>query len=489
MSFGSVEFLVAFLPVALLLHWALPRRARVQNAALLAISYVFYASWNPKLLGILVLTTLVNLWCMRAMDARREDKPARRRVLRLSLVYNAGQLLFFKYMGFFAVSLNSMFEVVGLSGQLPVLRLVLPLGISFWTIQHVAWQIDVYYGRPKQRPTWLAFAVFSGFFPQVVSGPIPTGQELLPQFAEPRQLTAKVVAAGASAFMLGFVAKFLIADTLARAVVDPVFANPEAYSAVGTWLGLTGYALQVFGDFAGYSLIAIGIGRLFGVELPENFRYPFFSRSMIEFWRRWHITLNRFLFEHLYWPLVGSRGWWRKRMDLGFMVVFGLSGLWHGATWSFVLWGVVHGVGLAVHRRWDVFYRRLCRKDRVWVTRRKTVQYAIAAWIITQLFFVLSLIPFRAPDLGLAGRYVARMFAFDGLHHPLGGQPVLALGVLLSLALLAIYHALELPPLQRARERMLQAPAAVRGLVYGLIIVLLFIFVPVGGGTFIYAQF
>ena len=492
MNVGSLEFLLLFLPVVWVLHWALPRRPTYQNAAVTLASWLFYVTWTPRLLAILALTTLVH-WGAVVLMHRHRERPGRlRAVFWLAVAYDVGQLLGFKYLGFFAESLNALLLSAGLGDQLPVLRFVLPLGISFWTLQHIAYLIDVFYGREpaEERPTLLAYAAFASFFGQVVSGPIPRGRELLPQLAAPRRLTAALVASGAGAFLLGYVLKFFIGESWGRYMVDPVFADPGAYSPIGLSLGAFGYTLQVFGDFAGYSIMAIGLGRLFGLELPVNFRYPFFSKDMMEFWRRWHITLNRFLFDYLYWPLVGSRGWWRARFDLGFLMIFGLSGLWHGATWNFVLWGVIHGVGLAVHRRWDVLYRGLCKRDRAWVARRRTRRYAAAAWAITQGFFVLSLIPFRAPDLGTTGAVFSGLLAGGGaLHHPLSGKPLAAVAVASSLALLVGYHLLELERGRPWRARLLTMPAPVRGVAYGLLLVWLALFMPVGGGTFIYAQF
>jgi D-alanyl-lipoteichoic acid acyltransferase DltB (MBOAT superfamily) len=488
-NFGSLPFLLAFLPGAFLLHWAGPRTAAFQNAALLLASWLFYASWNPRLLAVLVLTGLADFTALRLMD-RVRDRPARLRAVFLAaLALNVGQLLVFKYMGFFAESLAALLAAFGLPASIPVLRFVVPVGLSFFTIQHVAYLTDVYFGREPDRPTLPAFLVFSGFFAHVLSGPIPRGRELLPQLAAPRSLTAERLASAGVAFLLGYTLKHLAGESFGRHVVDPVFAAPGDYSALGLAFGVTGYAFQVFGDFAGYSLMALGLGRAFGLDLPENFRRPFLATSLLDLWRRWHITLNRFLFDYLYWPLVGSKGFWRGRFDLGFLLVFAVSGLWHGATWGFVLWGALHGLGLAVHRRWDAFYRGLCKRDRAWVARRRTAAYVATAWALTQGFFVLTLLPFRAPDLATAAEFASGLLRASGLHHPLGGQPVEALATLAALLLLLGYHLLATPPGRRLRERFFAAPAPIRGLAYGALVVLLLVLSPVGSGAFIYAQF
>lgn len=390
MSLAEVEF-AFFFPAVFLVYWLLPRRATWQNAVLLAASYLFYASWNPRLLPLLALSTAVDYWVARYLgrELRPGDAAAkpghehgRSAALGLSLACNLGVLGYFKYAGFFAESLNALLTAIGLPGSLPVLRLALPIGISFYTVQKIGYVLDVYYGRLEPCRSGLSFATFVAFFPQLLAGPITRGGPMLPQFSAPRRLTPEAVSSGAATFLIGLVLKAYVADLLARELVDPVFAAPGEYARGAHWAALLGYAAQVFGDFAGYSLMAIGVGRLLGFELPRNFNYPFLSTSLPEFWQRWHITLNTWLFDYLYGPLVTSRSFLRGRLDLCFLLVFGVSGLWHGATWSFVLWGVWHGLGLAAHRRWDEFYRGLCRKDRAYVALRRSTGYAAGAWLL-----------------------------------------------------------------------------------------------------------
>ena len=230
-------------------------------------------------------------------------------------------------MGFFSSSFNDLMVASGMSVSAPILKIALPLGISYFTFGKLAYSIEVYYRRSPVCESLLDFGAWVAFFPQLVAGPIVRPRQMLPQIAEGRRPTAKMFATGVQAFLLGFVLKGYVADWLGPNIVDPIMSAPADYSAAMHWLAIVGYALQVFGDFAGYSLMAIGLGRLFGVELPENFNFPFLSKSMMEFWRRWHITLNTWLFDYLYGPLTLSRGWWRGRLDLGFLVVFGLCGL------------------------------------------------------------------------------------------------------------------------------------------------------------------
>ena len=271
-------------------------------------------------------------------------------------------------------------------------------------------------------------------------------------------------------------------------VVNPVFASHASFTSGMHWLALLGYAIQVFGDFAGYSLLAIGTARLFGIELPVNFNNPFLSRSLPEFWRRWHITLNRWLFDYIYNPLVSGSGWFRGRFYSALILVFLASGLWHGAALTFIVWGLMHGIGMVVHRGWDEMFRRLCRKDRRYVTLRKSAGYAAAAWLLTQGYFLLSLIPFRAGSFGEGTAFLHGMFSSAGqqtLHLASAQTENLLLCVLLVVGL----HLLELPGFTRLRDLFFRLPAPLRGTAYGLVIVYLFLFVPVGASTFIYRQF
>ena len=489
MSFSGVEF-AFFFPLVFLLYWVLPRRAPLQNAFLLLASYFFYYSWSPRFLALLVLSTAVDYGVGRALGRWRDAPPRRRLALAASLLFNLGVLAYFKYAGFFAESLNRLLTTVGLGAPLPVLHLLLPLGISFYTFQKLAYIIDVYYERLEPCRSPLQFATFVAFFPQLIAGPIVRGSELLPQLAEPRRLDAQKLGAGVGIFFLGFIKKAYIADYLGQWVVDPVFAHPDVYGTAGHWVALLGYAIQVFCDFSGYSEMAIGCGRLLGIELPVNFNYPFFSKGMLEMWRRWHITLNTWLFDYIYGPLTTGQGFFRGRLRLGFVVVFLASGLWHGARWTFLLWGLLHGLALVVQFQWGQLYKGLCRRDRVWVARRKSTAYAAAAWTITQLFFLATLVPFRAPTLAQAGAFArALLSAPAGRLLPLEAPPLRNLNLLVCLAFFVGYHLLERPRAQAVRARLWALPSPLRGAAIGLAIAYLLLFVPISSGTFIYAQF
>jgi len=483
-TLGEVSF-AAFAAVVFVIYWCLPRRAGVQNAVLLAASYVFYATWSLELLLLLVGVTLVDHATIRFLGKPDVPEPKRKLVFAADAAANLLVLATFKYLGFFAEPLHGLFARIGLDVSAASLRLALPLGISYYTLAKLGAVIDVYYRRIAPCRSFVDFALFVAFFPQIIAGPIGRATTLWPQYARARRLEPRHLTGGASAFLLGFTMKAYVAEWLGTACVDPVFLDPARYSAAGHWLGLFGYAFQVFFDFAGYSLMAIGVGRFFGIELPQNFHRPFLATGLLQIWRRWHITLNAWLFDYVFNPLTTGGGWMRGRIALGLFLVLLLSGFWHGARWTFVLWGALHGLGLVVQHRWDVFYRGLCRKNRVWVARRRSRGYRWAAWALTQGFFLLTLVPFRLGDLSATRAFARGLFSSPGDALP----DVRSLSLVLVVAFIAVYHAVAIPALSRSRFALARLPAPLRGVAYGLAVVFLAVFVPAGAGTFIYAQF
>jgi D-alanyl-lipoteichoic acid acyltransferase DltB (MBOAT superfamily) len=282
--------------------------------------------------------------------------------------------------------------------------------------------------------------------------------------------------------------KAFAADVIGRILVEPVFLAPGQYGVRAHWMGLVGYALQVFLDFAGYSLMALGCARLFGLRLPVNFNMPFLARSLFDFWRRWHITLNRWLFDYVYGPATTGQGFFRGRYAVGVLMVMLLSGLWHGAQWTFVSWGLFHGVGLMVNQRWLDYWRTLMRQDRKWKGVQQSAAYAGAALLLTQGWFLLSLVLFRSPDFGAAAAYFAGLLHGAGQALEVGGVND-KIELLLALLVAAGTHVRGVAWGSRMTEGFFKLPAPVRGIAYGLIIVLLCILTPVSSGAFIYRQF
>lgn len=483
MSFSNVEILF-FLPAVFLLYWFGPRNRIYQNVVLLAASYLFFGSWHWHFLLLILAGTWFDFYVIRRFAEPELDDRYRRRLLTMSLLFSIGILCFFKYAGFFATSANSALAGFGIEHGLPVLKLLLPLGISYWTLQRVGYVLDTYWRRTEPTSSLLDFSLFVCFFGQVAAGPISRGSELLTQLQKPRRLEPHWIATGCFALLLGYVLKAFVGEILGDNIVSRVFESPETYRAPYLWLGMFAFAGQVFADFAGYSLMAIGVGRLFAVELPQNFNAPFLSRSLPELWRRWHITLNRWLFEYIFVPMTTSKGWCRNKLDFGMLVVFVTSGLWHGAAWTYVFWGLLHALGMIIHRNWDVIYRGWCRKNKQFVKWRKTLLYSGAAWALTLLFFILTLVPFRANDLQTAFTY------YHGLVKSIGDTSLdISPLAVLAFLFIALMHLVEIQPFKQMKIVFERTPLMVRGLIYGFTVAVLILVVPFSSGTFIYQQF
>lgn len=343
MLFNSLAFAV-FLPLVFGLYWAVQRRSlRLQNALVLAASYLFYGWWDWRFLGLIVVSSIVDYSVGRAMGQEGASDRQRRILLWTSVGVNLGILGFFKYFNFFIDQFAALVSTVGLDPNLPFLRVVLPVGISFYTFQTMSYTIDVY--RRQMEPTRdaVAFFAYVAFFPQLVAGPIERARSLLPQFLERRRFDMDVAKDGARHMLWGLFKKVVIADNLAP-IVDQIYGGWETASGATLALGTLFFAIQIYCDFSGYSDIAIGCARLFGFRLMRNFAYPYFSRDIGEFWRRWHISLSTWFRDYVYIPLGGSRVGSRARHLTNLIVTFTVSGFWHGASWNFVVWGFLNGI-------------------------------------------------------------------------------------------------------------------------------------------------
>ncbi|MCK6530639.1 MBOAT family protein [Myxococcota bacterium] len=380
MKFDSFVFAV-FLAGVLPLYWAIPSR-RVQNAFVLAASYLFYGWWDGRFLALLAFSTAVDYHLARLIEAA--DDPRRARVLvTASVVVNLGVLGAFKYFDFFATSAADLLRGLGLQANPWTLRLVLPVGISFYTFQSMAYTIDVYRGRLRASRSLVAFAAYVAFFPQLVAGPIERAQALLPQFALPRVLTRQAWRTGLTLVVYGLVKKVAIADNMA-VLADHTFGLPD-HRLTGplVLLGTAAFALQIYADFSGYSDVARGIARLFGFELMANFKRPYVSATPSEFWRRWHVSLSSWLRDYLYVPLGGNRGG-GPRTYRNLMLTMLLGGLWHGAAWNFVLWGLFHGGLLCLYRAAgvDEGLERLGRGARLAVATPVFFALTLYGWLL-----------------------------------------------------------------------------------------------------------
>ena len=470
MLFNSFEFFL-FLPVVLVLYWTVLRSRRLP--LLLVASYVFYGAWDWRFLGLLLLSTItdfqVGKWLERSTDPR-----SRRLGLVLSLFVNLGVLAFFKYFNFFIDSAVSLFGDAGLNIDGPALRIVLPVGISFYTFQTLAYTIDVYRGKAAAEHHFMTFAVYVSFFPQLVAGPIERAQRLIPQLVAPAsRFTYERFRAGAFLILLGLFKKVAIADGLAP-YVEQAFGGSAEAGWIQLVVGVYAFAFQIYGDFSGYTDIARGAAQLLGIDLMINFNQPYLSRNITNFWRTWHISLSTWLRDYLYIPLGGNRrgGLFTYR---NLMITMLLGGLWHGAAWTFVVWGALHGVYLAAHRR---FRSRSPRE----ATDRFIWRDILPAFATFQLV-ALSWIFFRADS-------------FTQAFEVLGGIASLRPGPVDvdALIILAIFGTatIAIDLVQRnklSHTHILSWPAAARGFAYATMAIAVFVFAGDQPVPFIYFQF
>ncbi|NER16874.1 MBOAT family O-acyltransferase [Spongiivirga citrea] len=342
MLFTSFDF-AFFLPIVFLLYWIFYKNIKVQNVIIVLASYVFYGWWDWRFLSLIFISSLVDFLVGREL-AKVESKKGRKGLLLISLTVNIGFLAFFKYFNFFLDNFYSIFTFFGQSFNGQLFNIVLPVGISFYTFQTLSYTIDIY--RNKLRPTKdpIAFFAFVSFFPQLVAGPIERASNLLPQFASKRFIDDKTFSYGFKLMVWGFFLKLVVADR-AAIYVNAVYNNVESHDGLTFIMATVLFAFQIYGDFAGYSLIAIGTAKLFGFDLMTNFKRPYFARSVSEFWGRWHISLSTWFRDYVYIPLGGNRTS-KQRWLYNLFITFVISGLWHGANWTFIIWGALNGAYL-----------------------------------------------------------------------------------------------------------------------------------------------
>lgn len=348
MLFNSTTFLIFFLIVFLLYWFVLNKKLIYQNILLLIGSYVFYGWWDWRYLILIFISSLSVYLIGQKIQNAKYDK-VRKRWLLLSLFINLGILGFFKYFNFFIESWVTLLENFNVSANTYTLNILLPVGISFYTFQSLSYTLDIYNKKLVSAKDVISFFTFVAFFPQLVAGPIERAKHLLPQFNVPRKFQYNFAITGARLVIWGFFKKVAVADNLAI-LVDAVYSQPESYIGAPMVLATFFFAIQIYCDFSGYSDIAIGISRMLGFDLMTNFKLPYFSKSLTEFWRRWHISLSSWFRDYLYIPLGGSQGN-HLRVSFNIFITFLISGLWHGANWTFVIWGAIHGAMLIIEKR------------------------------------------------------------------------------------------------------------------------------------------
>jgi alginate O-acetyltransferase complex protein AlgI len=421
MLFNSLHYLW-FLPTVFALYWGVFRGMRAQNILLIMASYVFYAWWDPRFLILLFASSFSDYWLGLWID-RAHDERVRKRTLILSLVFNLGILGYFKYFNFFIESMATALEAVGFSPNLPTLRIILPVGVSFYTFQSISYTIEIYRRQMKPVHDPFAYLAFVSFFPHMVAGPIMRAVDLLPQMLAPRRFTYENGVSGLRLIAYGLFKKVVIADSLAPMVED-IFRHYRWETGPDLLLGAVYFAFQIYCDFSGYSDIAIGSAKLFGIELMTNFRTPYLSRNIGEFWQRWHISLSSWFRDFLYIPLGGNRVG-RARRIFNVLVTFVVSGFWHGANWTFLAWGAIHGL----------LYVPLIGRDATATHKHRWRAPAFVSILITFGCVTLAWVFFRAPSIADAAGYIKCMFTQNVIAVPehLAGLWFVCIMVLLDL--------------------------------------------------------
>ena len=403
MLFTSLEFILLFLPIVLIGYFALRRELR--NAWLLLASLVFYAWGEPRFVVVMMASIAINYFIALVLEACREHGGLKRLALSVGILANLSLIFLFKYANFVTATARSLFPEW--QGVIPQTHFILPIGISFFTFQAISYLIDVGRGVPAQKNP-VNIALYIALFPQLVAGPI-VRYESVSRALVAREETLTGFADGIYRFVLGFNKKMLLANVCAI-TADKCFAS-SGLTVCGAWLGAVAYTFQIFFDFSGYSDMAIGLGKIFGFTFPENFNYPYVSRSVTEFWRRWHISLSSWFRDYLYFPLGGSRVG-RGRLVFNLAVVWLATGVWHGANWTFIIWGVLHGTVIIVEKLAGIPGK---------IEKRRPL--AFAGWAATAFFFVVGWVLFRSENLSAACSYLAAMFGF-GAHGLLDAQTI-----------------------------------------------------------------
>ncbi|MES2003992.1 MAG: MBOAT family O-acyltransferase [Bacteroidota bacterium] len=494
MVFNSYTFIVFFILMLSLYNLPIPWKSR--KVILLLGSYLFYAAWNPPFILLLWLSTLVDFFVGRALYTQ-ENKHKKKLLLVVSLIGNLGMLCFFKYGGFLLENFVALSNSIGFHFHPAKPNIILPAGISFYTFTTLCYTIDMYKKESKPVKSFLDFSLFVTFFPHLVAGPIVRPPQLVPQFETPKKATQQQFLQGLFLLSLGLFMKVVLADSMLASPADTVFSSHQALHSLDAWMGLLAFSGQIFFDFAGYSTCAIGVAACLGFVLPENFKYPYAATGFSDFWRRWHITLSSWLRDYLYIPLGGNRkGVVRTYINL--MITMLLGGLWHGANWTFVVWGALHGLYLCVEKLIQDFNKPKLQMATAGSEHRIVqngfslpagLQKMISSGFIKALFvfFLVNVtwVFFRAPDFTSAWRLLVSLFTKVP-----GGAVVLTnfniLAVIVIITGMLIFH-------WRMRNTSVVATIAkmpfwLLGLVWALLLGLL-ILSQESSGSFIYFQF
>lgn len=473
MLFNSGQFFVFFV-VVFFLYWIIPS-LRVRNLILLVASVYFYISWNAYLALVIVVTTAIDYLLALRMEGASEES-SKKFCLLVSICMNLGLLCYFKYLGFFARTFEPLIQVVAGPVTLPNLDIILPIGISFYTFEAINYSMDVYRGYTKAERNLGHFLLFITFFPHLVAGPIVRARSFLPQIRRKKRFCWIRFELGVQYFVMGLFKKLALADRMAL-LADPIFAEPTRFSSWAVLIGVLAYTIQIYCDFSGYTDMAIGLAHMLDFRLAQNFNMPYSSVNISEFWRRWHISLSSWLRDYLYIPMGGNRG---RELQIyrNLMMTMLIGGLWHGANWTFVAWGGLHGLYLVVYRGWGG-WRKKMQKDvfiHPWLD-------LLLSWILTQAAVVFAWILFRAPDFSTAQNVYSKLFLLQS-----GADlPIDASSFFVTLLVVAAATWVGRRQLWSAWADRL--PAALIGPCYAVVFILAILLAPDFGQPFIYFQF
>ncbi|HYI49398.1 MAG TPA: MBOAT family protein [Allosphingosinicella sp.] len=469
MLFPTLTFGLFFL-IVFALAWALRGSNEWRKIVLLVASWIFYGWWDTRFVALLIASGILN-WGAARLIVSAEDRPKLRKIwLGVGIAINLIILGFFKYYGFFMEQVDQLLHALGWGRDLAIMQVVLPVGISFFTFQGMSYVIDVY--RRKAGPaSLLDMVLLMSFFPHLVAGPIVRASHLIPQFRKVPELTRGMAAMGLSLIVWGLFKKAVIANELATGLVDTVFFDPSAHGSIDLIAAVYGYAVQIYCDFSAYSDMAVGLAALLGYRFPHNFNQPYRASSLQDFWRRWHISLSSWLRDYLYVSLGGSRHG-LARLCLALMTTMLLGGLWHGASWNFVIWGALHGSVLAVERLWREF------RPKGWKPLPNVVGVIVTLHIV-----LLGWIFFRATSFESALAFISGIFTA-------GGPAALLTPALLAMILVGMsFHYAPPYTIQRVAMRVRALPAIWVGLGVGVLILIVDAMRPEGVAPFIYYQF
>ncbi len=485
MQFNTIDF-AFFLPIVFLFYWfVVGKSVRLQNIFLIIASYTFYGWWDWRFLFLILLSTVVD-FCVGIGFKKYKRDAKRKLLLVISVFTNLGILVFFKYYNFFVESFSSVFTFLGSDISYRSLNIILPVGISFYTFQTLSYTIDVYKNRLEPTSDFVSFAAFVSFFPQLVAGPIERATYFLPQFQKKRHFKYTVGVDGLKQILWGLFKKVVIADNCAH-YVDIVFASSSDYTSSSLILGAVLFSFQIYADFSGYSDIAIGVSKLFGFHLKQNFAYPYFATSVLDFWRRWHISLSTWFRDYLYIPLGGSRGS-NYNITRNIFLVFVISGFWHGASWTYIMWGFLHAIIYLVTYYITKNVAQLNSKaldNNVFFTNAVYCFKLLLTFIIICLTWVF----FRSQTIDLAFEYISNMFSSTIFSFP----NFIGKGQLFSIIILLLFFiCVEWVGKKESyalKMIFITFPRLIRWSFYSLLVLLLGIFAKTQEVPFIYFQF